>query len=576
MKNTMLFCGAALMSIAMLQSCTKDELSNVNAVSGPQDMTFVAGTPSSRSSLQNGTTVWWTTGDAINIFSGQENNKFTTATGGSTVTTCTGKATPNNSYTALYPYNAEAVCLEGVVTTTLPSEQTAPAWGFDANANISYATATDNNKSLTFQNTCGLVKFKNNLTDLTGIKLTAGGDVKIAGNVKIDASANLTVESGSNVITLTAKEGTFVGPNEQNKNAKEYSMVVAPVTFTDGFTLELTRNSGTKTYNFSGENLIVTKGQIVTIVLNDDQGGGEPPVDLEKQTTVAVSSAKEIVPDQTTGNDRIELTLDKEVAGTFTDAVNKAFTITVAGKTIPVASGSVNGTTMTLILGDKIYSNDANISVSYNTDYAVSALTAKNENNEDANIEIESANVALTHADAFDFNFANIDAVNEYLAEGVAEKINASGELEIVPADNQFPVTKSMSFRDGCTYKFTYTYASNDCATTFRLGASDKYKFWIGRNTGSGTYTNTFTISSSTSAETPASRADGSLVWPVLENVILTVQTNVPGGTDATGTAKITSFKIEEITERPSTGADASFDSTTEGFNNGAEWTPNK
>lgn len=69
MKNTMLFCGAALMSIAMLQSCTKDELSNVNAVSGPQDMTFVAGTPSSRSSLQNGTTVWWTTGDAINIFS---------------------------------------------------------------------------------------------------------------------------------------------------------------------------------------------------------------------------------------------------------------------------------------------------------------------------------------------------------------------------------------------------------------------------------------------------------------------------------------------------------------------------
>ena len=267
---------------------------------------------------------------------------------------------------------------------------------------------------------------------------------------------------------------------------------------------------------------------------------------------------------------------DKEVSGTFTDAVNKAFTITVAGKTIPVASGSVNGTTMTLILGDKIYSNDANISVSYNTDYAVSALTAKNENNEDANIKIESANVALTHADAFDFNFANIDAVKEYLAEGVAEKINASGELEIVPADNQFPVTKSMSFRDGCTYKFTYTYASNDCATTFRLGASDKYKFWIGRNTGSGTYTNTFTISSSTSAETPASRADGSLVWPVLENVILTVQTNVPGGTDATGTAKITSFKIEEITERPSTGADASFDSTTEGFNNGAEWTPNK
>ena len=555
MKNTMLFCGFTLMTIVMFQSCTKDELSNLNTVSSPQEMTFIAGTSSSRTSLQNGTQVWWTAGDAINIFSGAENNKFTTAEGGKSIVTFTGKATPADSYTALYPYNAEALILDGAVTTTLPAAQTAPVWGFDAKANISFATATDENKSLSFQNTCGLIRFKNNLTDLTAIKLTAQG-VNIAGNVKIDASGNLTVESGSNVITLSAKEGTFVGPNDANANAKEYSMVVPPVTFTGGFTLELSKTSGNETYTFSGENLTITKGQIVTIELKE---GGQPPV-VEEQTTAIVASAQEIVTDPTTGNDRVVLTLDKDVAGTFTEAVKSAFKVSVAGVEIPVSSGTVSGKNITLTLGDKIYSNDANISVSYNTDYAVSALTAKNENNEDANIKIESANVALTHADAFDFNFANIDAVKEYLAEGVAEKINASGELEIVPADNQFPVTKSMSFRDGCTYKFTYTYASNDCATTFRLGASDKYKFWIGRNTGSGTYTNTFTISSSTSAETPASRADGSLVWPVLENVILTVQTNVPGGTDATGTAKITSFKIEEITERPSTGADASFD----------------
>ena len=115
--------------------------------------------------------------------------------------------------------------LDGAVTTTLPAAQTAPVWEFDAKANISFATATDENKSLSFQNTCGLIRFKNNLTDLTAIKLTAQG-VNIAGNVKIDASGNLTVESGSNVITLSAKEGTFVGPNDANANAKEYSMVV--------------------------------------------------------------------------------------------------------------------------------------------------------------------------------------------------------------------------------------------------------------------------------------------------------------------------------------------------------------
>jgi hypothetical protein len=319
MKNTMLFCGFTLMTIVMFQSCTKDELSNLNTVSSPQEMTFIAGTSSSRTSLQNGTQVWWTAGDAINIFSGAENNKFTTAEGGKSIVTFTGKATPADSYTALYPYNAEALILDGAVTTTLPAAQTAPVWGFDAKANISFATATDENKSLSFQNTCGLIRFKNNLTDLTAIKLTAQG-VNIAGNVKIDASGNLTVESGSNVITLSAKEGTFVGPNDANANAKEYSMVVPPVTFTGGFTLELSKTSGNETYTFSGENLTITKGQIVTIELKE---GGQPPV-VEEQTTAIVASAQEIVTDPTTGNDRVVLTLDKDVAGTFTEAAKSA------------------------------------------------------------------------------------------------------------------------------------------------------------------------------------------------------------------------------------------------------------
>ena len=326
MKNTMLFCGFTLMTIVMFQSCTKDELSNLNTVSSPQEMTFIAGTSSSRTSLQNGTQVWWTAGDAINIFSGAENNKFTTAEGGKSIVTFTGKATPADSYTALYPYNAEALILDGAVTTTLPAAQTAPVWGFDAKANISFATATDENKSLSFQNTCGLIRFKNNLTDLTAIKLTAQG-VNIAGNVKIDASGNLTVESGSNVITLSAKEGTFVGPNDANANAKEYSMVVPPVTFTGGFTLELSKTSGNETYTFSGENLTITKGQIVTIELKE---GGQPPV-VEEQTTAIVASAQEIVTDPTTGNDRVVLTLDKDVAGTFTEAVKSAFKVSVAG-----------------------------------------------------------------------------------------------------------------------------------------------------------------------------------------------------------------------------------------------------
>ena len=166
------------MTIVMFQSCTKDELSNLNTVSSPQEMTFYLQV---RLQAVTSFTEWNFRygGPPVMLsisFSGAENNKFTTAEGGkSNLLSFTGKATPADSYTALYPYNAEALILDGAVTTTLPAAQTAPVWEFDAKANISFATATDENKSLSFQNTCGLIRFKNNLTDLTAIKLTAQG-----------------------------------------------------------------------------------------------------------------------------------------------------------------------------------------------------------------------------------------------------------------------------------------------------------------------------------------------------------------------------------------------------------------
>lgn len=484
MKNTMLYCGAALVTVTMLQSCTKDELLSISTVGDPQEMTFIAGTPSSRTSLQNGTQVWWTAGDAINIFSGDENNKFTTTDGGKSVASFTGKATLVDSYTALYPYNAGALIFEGSVTTTLPAEQMAPVWGFDANANISFATATDENKSLSFQNTCGLIRFKNNLTDLIAIKLTAD-EVNIAGNVKIDQDGNLTVESGSKVITLTAKEGTFVGPNEANVNAKEYSMVVPPVTFTSGFTLELTKTSGNETYTFGGENLTITKGQIVTIELK----ANEPPV-VEEQTTVTVESVQEIVTDPATGNDRVTLTLDKEIAGTFTDAVKNAFTITVAGENIPVSSGTVSGKNITLTLGDKIYSNDDQVTIAYNSEYAVSDLTTTIEGGKIANIKIEPVTVNLSHNTTWVLDFANIDVAGDFYDPSTLDGIASvtEGILNVTASTGgKKYISKGFKLRSTANYTFECEYeTAGKPALTVRFAdptnegtGPDIFKVWI-------------------------------------------------------------------------------------------------
>ena len=566
MKNTMLFCGFTLMTIVMFQSCTKDELSNLNTVSSPQEMTFIAGTSSSRTSLQNGTQVWWTAGDAINIFSGAENNKFTTAEGGKSIVTFTGKATPADSYTALYPYNAEALILDGAVTTTLPAAQTAPVWGFDAKANISFATATDENKSLSFQNTCGLIRFKNNLTDLTAIKLTAQG-VNIAGNVKIDASGNLTVESGSNVITLSAKEGTFVGPNDANANAKEYSMVVPPVTFTGGFTLELSKTSGNETYTFSGENLTITKGQIVTIELKE---GGQPPV-VEEQTTAIVASAQEIVTDPTTGNDRVVLTLDKDVAGTFTEAVKSAFKVSVAGVEIPVSSGTVSGKNITLTLGDKIYSNDEQITVIYNTDYAVGDLTTA-ENGKTANIKIESATVNLAHNTTWELNFADIAAAGDFYdpstLEGVAS-VTEDGILNVsAPTGGE-----KFKLRTTANYKFECEYVTaGDPALTVRFADpvatsnKDIFKVWIKDGVSPENLVSDYNVITAEGKWYMNSQGAGNVSdAPTVGKFSIE---------HANGGAQIKAIRLIETENRPDSKADASFNGTHgEYTNNNVTWT---
>ena len=570
MKNTMLFCGFTLMTIVMFQSCTKDELSNLNTVSSPQEMTFIAGTSSSRTSLQNGTQVWWTAGDAINIFSGAENNKFTTAEGGKSIVTFTGKATPADSYTALYPYNAEALILDGAVTTTLPAAQTAPVWGFDAKANISFATATDENKSLSFQNTCGLIRFKNNLTDLTAIKLTAQG-VNIAGNVKIDASGNLTVESGSNVITLSAKEGTFVGPNDANANAKEYSMVVPPVTFTGGFTLELSKTSGNETYTFSGENLTITKGQIVTIELKE---GGQPPV-VEEQTTAIVASAQEIVTDPTTGNDRLVLTLDKDIVGTFTEAVKSAFKVSVAGVDISVSSGTVSGKNITLTLGDKIYSNDSQITVTYNTDYAVGDLTTTVEDGKVANIKIESAAVSLIHDTKWELDFSNIAAAGDFYdsstLEGIASIENGILNVTASTAGKKY-ISKEFKLRATAIYKFECEYlTAGDPALTVRFAdpvdgtGPDIFKVWIGKAMTDGTASDNNVITENGQWYMKLQGDSKVSAAPTVGKFSIE---------NANGGAQIKSIRLIETENRPDNREDVNIDATHgEYTNNNVTWT---
>lgn len=481
MKKTVLYCGAALVGMAMLQSCTQDELMNTNNNGGPQEMTFTAGTPSSRTTLANGTTVNWVKEDAISIFSGSENNKFTTAAGGTSVATFTGVATPSESYTALYPYNEDALFAGSTITTNLPSEQVAGVWTFDPKANISVATTTNN--SLVFSNTCGLIKFQNSIASgLTKITLTSP-DVNIAGSVSIKDGILSVNESGSKTITLTALEGTFVGPTAENSNPKEYNMVVPPVAFSKGFTLTLTVDGTDRTYDFTptaDQPLSIVAGKVVTIKLSDDK---EPEV--SETAEVAVSGATEIVSDPTTGSDRIELTLAQTVEGTASNM--DAFKVMVGTTQIPVTAAVASGNKMTLTLGTTIYNDDYNINVTYNESGAVNDFTTTTDG-KTASIKIISQDVTLKHETEWKLDFSGIASAGDFFVgldalEGKCTIEN--GNLVVAPNAGRFAITKNFKFHSKANYTFTCEYASNpDNALTVRFADSpvDIFKVWIGKN----------------------------------------------------------------------------------------------
>ena len=118
-----------LAAVISLASCKNDDddgmaLQQPSPTAGT--MTFAASfeTPLSKATVENNKTTTFKSGDAISIFSGTENNKFSTTGSGATAT-FTGTATKSTSgYYALFPYSSSATIADKVITTLIPDAQT--------------------------------------------------------------------------------------------------------------------------------------------------------------------------------------------------------------------------------------------------------------------------------------------------------------------------------------------------------------------------------------------------------------------------------------------------------------------
>ena len=239
--------------MALLFSCAKEKV--VNDILPDETITFNAvwaDDPGTRTVLQSdGTSVWWTPGEAINAFYGNKfSGKFTStntsnqalASFQGTLTVMTGTAESGNeasSYWAVYPYDALNTCDGQSVTLTVPAVQYGVQGSFADK--MFPAVATSKSLDLAFYNVCGGVRFTVYNSDIQSVIFKANGGEALAGKVKVGFGSDgypaiKSVLDGRSEVTVSAPSGGFVP-------GKYYFAALLPGTLSGGLTVTFETSS---------------------------------------------------------------------------------------------------------------------------------------------------------------------------------------------------------------------------------------------------------------------------------------------------------------------------------------------
>ena len=256
--------------------------SNVEKV----EMEFKAGNDAvSRTILTTDNAVEWESEDAISLFDPDSNNRFTTSSSGASVT-FTGSAQDNqDTYYALYPYNAEATISGSIITTTLPAEQTARPGSFANMLNPSVAKS-GSDKTLNFKNACAVVKFTlGSVPDSKNIvkaMFRGNNGEALAGTLNINFAGTTPITT----VKEASESEVILTNSEVFATATYYYFVVAPVELKKGLTLVFYDSNGNEWKRIGGNPITLTAGRILNLgTINLD----------EFKKVVHISTADELI-----------------------------------------------------------------------------------------------------------------------------------------------------------------------------------------------------------------------------------------------------------------------------------------
>ena len=245
MKKIALFLIPAAMAF-MAAGCSVVELEQVRNEEPVQEeilihKSFLAGTAETRTTL-DGKKVIFSKDEAISIFDGSGNRKFTADEAGANVSFSGEVSSTATEFYAMSPYSETTVFTKSGSTvtanTTLPSVQEATPGSFEDGMNISAAKA-DSYDQFSLVNVMGVAKFTLASANLDGhhiASVSLSSSYPLAGDVTVTYGETPSAAGGSN----TVNKVTIANADGSSLSDGTYYMVVLPnaggeitLTFTD-------------------------------------------------------------------------------------------------------------------------------------------------------------------------------------------------------------------------------------------------------------------------------------------------------------------------------------------------------
>ena len=242
---------ASLFIVSAISCSRMEESPKMDSPSGSMELTVTAslGDIVETRTVRNADgSIWWTPGDAINLFYGtMDGGKFTTgiteaqetATFNGTIGAATGSSEAGMSaqtFWGVYPYDESNTCDGESVTLTIPGTQKGVPGTFANNLNPTVANSPG--LGLTFYNVGSWFIFTVSQAGITSATFKGNNDENIAGKVRVTMDSNdkpvvAEVLGGVKSITITPQEGQSFIVGE------EYRIVLLPQTLANGYTLTL-------------------------------------------------------------------------------------------------------------------------------------------------------------------------------------------------------------------------------------------------------------------------------------------------------------------------------------------------